>query len=160
MEDSKKSEKSKNETIAYQILAEVSNLDVKLMWDRSNVLLVLQGFLLAFIGSNYSSNDFFIELSVLLFGCIMSILWWRVTKGGSFWVNHWEERMRNIENQTFGSDIKIYREHPSVAKNKLKKEYRKKGYISTRKTLIFLSIIMSFIWIFLIIYNVINYFFM
>ena len=144
---------SKNEDLAYKILSEISNLDVKLMWDRTNVLLVLQGGLLAFLGSNYNSHNLYISFAISAFGIIISVLWWRVTKGGSFWVTHWEERMRKIEELTFGDEIKIYRDHPSATKDaKLIKQFKKQGYISTRKSLLFISLTLNLIWIFLSVY--------
>lgn len=151
--------KSKNEDLAYKILADVSNLDVKLMWDRTNVILILQGALLAFLGSGYNSDNFVLTLSIIVFGLITSFLWWRITKGGSFWVSHWEEKMRSIEQITFGDKINIYRYHPSDTQDSnLKKRFREQGYRSTRRSLLFIALLMNFIWIFLLLYNVIFFF--
>jgi hypothetical protein len=88
---------------------------------------------------------------------IISILWYRVTKGGSFWVSHWEERMRNIEEQTFGNSINIYRHHPGATTNRAdKSEFKKKGYVSTRKTLILVALLMILLWLLLLSYLIIR----
>lgn len=138
--------------IAYKILADVSNLDVKLMWNRVSVLVVFIGALLAFVASNIGKTNFFLLLLMCIIGFFISILLYYVTKGGSFWVTHWETKMQEIEPLLFDKEINIYRKHPTNSNKEEKEHFRKQGYISTRKTLITITLCSCLIWPILILY--------
>lgn len=143
---------------AYKYLFEISNLDLTLMSNRSNIFLLLQGVLLAIatISFKAGANPFIIVLC--FWGLIISLFGWRITKGASFWVSHWEAKMKDIEQQVLGDNIRLFRDHPHMTKDdRLKAEFKEKGYVSTRKSLIYFSFFSIIIWLFLFIYYIIDF---
>ncbi len=154
--DENNSEKLQAE-IAYKYIMQLRNLGATNLWSRSNVMLVLQGGLLAFIAGNFSSlivDNRIILIALSFFGLLISFFWYRLTKGGSFWIEYWQNKLREIENQVVG-EIKIFRNHPSMLKNKNQQSKLKNmGYTSTRRILKQVSFITIILWIILLCYAV------
>lgn len=142
----------------YKYLFEISNLDLTLMSNRSNIFLLLQGVLLAIatISFKADTNPFIVVLC--FWGLMISLLGWRITKGASFWVSHWEAKMRDIEQKVLGENIRLFRDHPHMTEDdRLKAKFKEKGYVSTRKSLVYFSIFSFISWLFLFIYYTIDF---
>jgi hypothetical protein len=100
---------------AYEYLLRLRDLDNTLMWTRANIALILQAGLLAFLGSiltNLNNVNRFYGIVVAFFGLVMSMYWYRLTKGGFFWIKHWQSRMADLEPKLFGDAVFIMRKHP------------------------------------------------
>ena len=82
---------------AYKYLFDLSTLQNNLLWTRTNVLLIIQGSILTLITSNLIGNNSFGKILLSLFGLLMAFFLLRITKGGSFWITHFESKMKQIE---------------------------------------------------------------
>lgn len=143
---------------AYRYLLRLRDVDNKLMWTRSNIILLIQGGFLAILASKF---DVFFENYVFLaaisvFGLVTALLWRRITIGGSFWVDFWEGKLSSIEPQVTG-DINLFRNHPSREQDREKRrEFRRRGYRSIRKTLITVTSFTIVLWTVLLLYAIIS----
>ena len=142
----------------YRYLLQMRDIDNQLMWTRSNILLLVQGGLLAILASNFDvlADKHIIALAALsLFGLSIAYFWWRITKGGSFWVDYWEVKLGSIEDQVTGT-VEIFRNHPSRERDTKKRlAFRREGYISIRKTLVIVTFVMLILWGVLFLYTLI-----
>lgn len=144
---------------AFCYLMQLDLLSIDLMWKRSNIMLIIQGSILALIMSRYFSVSPVGIISLCVFGFMISFFWWRITKGGDFWVTCWESKLRDIEKYVIGDHITMFRSHAHMTESDdLKKHFKRAGYVSTRKTRIGVSFFSMFIWIILLCYFIyINY---
>jgi hypothetical protein len=136
---------------AYQYLFELAELHIKLQWTRANVMLVVQGSILALIANKQFYGDAVLRIMLVCFGLSMAFLMLRTTKGGSFWVSHFEQKMKAIEQVVIGPHISIYGNNPHYEQD-IRKKSRSDGYRSTRKSLEHMSFSLIFIWIFVLFY--------
>lgn len=137
---------------AYEYLLQIKNIDNQLMWTRSNIVLLVQGGLLAIFASqfgNLADKHPTILLFLPVFGFATAYFWWRMTKGGSFWVDYWQTKLRAIEPKVTGN-VEIFRTHPSNEEDpQIKARFRRMGYISTRRALITATFVTMLVWGFL-----------
>ncbi|MFA4853116.1 MAG: hypothetical protein WC599_11410 [Bacteroidales bacterium] len=158
--NSKKPEELKKEQaeLAFKYLLELRDHENQLMWTRSNILLLLQGGLLTFIAYNFKTplgNNWPVLASLCVFGLFIAFLLWRITAGGSFWVDFWQSKLKSIEEIVFGNVVDLFRNHPAKSKKEnpaLYKDFKKMGYKSTRRTLRILSAMTILLWAALLIY--------
>ncbi|PKM92444.1 MAG: hypothetical protein CVU81_00440 [Euryarchaeota archaeon HGW-Euryarchaeota-1] len=139
---------------AYKLLLQVRDIDVQLMWNRVSVMLIIQGVLFSFLATAFSSLIGEYPLVILLtesFGAIFAYFLVKISKGGSYWVKHWEKKLEQIENESL-CEFKIFQDSPAV-NEKIKEEEKKKGYISTKDTIKTVSWIFLLIWEILILYT-------
>jgi len=142
----------KTSQYAYEKLLQIRDLDNTLMWTRINLLLVFQGGLLVAIAT--ALDKLLIEkylplyTTLIVFGLFSSILLYRIAKGGSWWVSHWEKDLAKIEAKAIG-DVNIFREHTSN-NNDLKKKWKIEGYISVRDSIVLLTIVFPVLWLFIL----------
>lgn len=139
---------------AYQYLFNLAELHIKLLLTRANVMLVVQGSILALIANKQFYGDTILRIMLVCFGLSMAILMLRTMIGGSFWVSHFEKKMKEIEQVVIGPHISIYRNNPHYEKGIRKKSRWNNGYMSTRKSLVYMSISLILIWIFVLFYLV------
>jgi len=136
---------------AFCYLMQCAILSTDLMWKRSNIMLIIQGSILALIMSPYFSMRPVGSIAFCLFGFMISFFWWRITKGGDFWVTCWESKLRDIEEYVIGDHITMFRSHAHMTDSAdLRKHFKSSGYVSTRKTLMQVSKFSMFIWILLL----------
>lgn len=140
---------------AYKYLFDLSVLQNNLLWTRTNILLIIQGSTLTLVASSFLGENSFGKIILCLFGLITSIFFLRITKGGSFWITYFETKMKEIEKFVLGEQINIFRENPHY--NMQNKSVKYKGYVSTRKSLLFISTAFIMIWLILIIYFSLSY---
>jgi hypothetical protein len=106
---------------AYEYLLQIKNIDNQLMWTRSNIVLLVQGGVLAILASQFGTladKHPTILLFLPMFGLATAYFWWRMTKGGSFWVDYWQTKLRAIEPKVTGN-IEIFRAARRTQKQKL-----------------------------------------
>lgn len=152
MADSNDTQKTEAQLV-YQILLQARDVDNKLLWDRVNIMLLIQGLLFAFLGSSMSylfDKHFPILIIIILFGWVSAIILHLIARGGNYWVTYWEDKLKDIEKDTFG-EKQIFRNR-DIDDPVRRKEAIKKGYISTRKLILVFTVIFLFFWEFLFIY--------
>lgn len=158
--DYKKIKSQSKERFAYETLIQIRNLDIKMLWARINITMVVQGVLISFLASavsNLIDRYPIIILNTGIFGLIASIFQFYTVKGGSFWVSHWEKKLGSIEKDAI-DDIEIFRSHPSYDSIK-RKEAKEMGHVSTRKTIMLLSALFIILWVLIIVSTLILIFF-
>jgi fatty acid desaturase len=141
---------SKTATLAYKYLMQARDLDNNLIYTRSNILLVVQSGLLAFVAGSFAyltaNNPKFLVV-LCIFGFIVAFFWWRIVKAGSYWVDHWESKLEQIEPRVLGGN-KVFRDHPSRERDPVRKKYFKdRGYVSARKTIKYVAITAMILWL-------------
>lgn len=143
---------------AYSYLLQLRDLDNELMWTRSNIILLVQGGLLAILASQFEAladKHPAVLVAMSLFGLVTACFWWRITRGGSFWVDFWQGKLKTIEHDVTGN-IDIFRNHPSREENAQRRShFRRMGYVSTRKALITVTFMTIILWVLLCVYSVI-----
>ena len=79
---------------------------------------------------------------ILTFGVTLSIFFIEITKGGSNWIDWWENKLCEIEKEIKNEDknFDIFTTKPPKAR-----------YISTRSAMIQVSFFISFVWICLLV---------
>lgn len=145
---------------AYEKLLIIRDLDNQLLWTRINILIVFQGVLIAAVAASFQKllQDYYVLFLVLtVFGLFSSVVLHRLAKGGSWWVSHWEKKLRTIESAAIGN-IEIFRNHPHDEK-KMVPEWKETSYISVRKTMIMYTSVMPFLWATFLIISIIFKFF-
>lgn len=140
---------------AYKTLLGIRDLDSKMLWNRINIMIVIQSVLISFVGNIIRSDlisigeNYFVILIIGFFGLLTSILQFFTAQGGSFWVSYWEKKLASIEEESTGS-VKIFRKHPSYDLM-IRKEARKEGRVSTRKIIKVVSLLFSLLWLLIIV---------
>lgn len=141
--------RSESAKFAYEKLLVLRDVDNNLFWTRINMLIVFQGVLLAALVTIFKeiSTKFpqFVFL-IIVVGFISSIVLYAITKGGSYWVHHWEEKLAIIEPFALG-EWKIFSKDHHAQDPTFKKNQKKKGYISTRDWVVAFSILLPLVWI-------------
>lgn len=140
---------------AYKLLLQVRDIDVRLLWNRISIMLIIQGVLFSFLANAFLSLIDKYPIVIILtefFGMIFAYFLVRVAKGGSYWVTHWEKKLEQIEKEALGK-FKIFRDSPAV-NEKIKEEEKKKGYTSTRDAIKTVSWLFLIIWVALTLYTI------
>lgn len=120
------------------------------MWTRINVVLIIQGALLSFLAASYNNlagkyNEILILIEVS--GVISAVLLNYITRGGSWWVHHWEEKLNAIEKLNARADYGIFgSDHPAFCSPEKLKELYTRGYVSTKGVMTKFTRILIVIW--------------
>jgi len=87
-------------------------------WNRSNIMLIIQGALIALYGSVYEKS-LLLSIAIAIQGFIFSIFWFGIVHKGSQYVKRWDSVILNIENQLrqkIGNDFFALRHMNDVAR--------------------------------------------
>jgi len=141
---------------AYEKLLQLRDLDNKLMWSRVTAMLTVEGLLFAFLSNAYSilfTEYFEVLIIAILLGLCSSILFYIMIIGSDWWISWWQFKLHDLEiNTGIIGKGDIFKTHPQFLEKSDKKwniEVTKggfKGYISTRKTIIFISQSFTLAW--------------
>lgn len=97
-----KNEKLENARIKYQTAINIFNSEGQIQWGRYNAMLVVNSLLLTLTGI-LSKNDFQIPVLIVeiapIVGLVFCYLWFKMTKNGFYWINHWISEARKLEDQ-------------------------------------------------------------
>lgn len=102
----------------YRLATELLEKESDRYWNRSNIMLLIQGALLALFGG-VSGKGAFTEATVCIQGIIFSVLWYGVVHKGSLYVQRWDRVVMDIETQlksTLGSEFFAIRHMNDAAK--------------------------------------------
>lgn len=102
---------------AYEFLLQLRNVDLALLWTRSQFFLVIETALLGFAIGNLDKPRFLILLFIVL-GITISIVWAIVTDVGCSWLKSWEEQLEKIEDEVLPDDVPIFQKNEDKAKIK------------------------------------------
>lgn len=80
----------------YNIAYQTRNLEINLFWQRSNYFLVLNTAVITGIALKLGSSDPLVGIFIV-FGILVSWLWYRVNLGSKFWQSRWEEKLKELE---------------------------------------------------------------
>ena len=163
-DDSKKQESSEQPTgskddktlVVYKFYLQLRELDDKLMWTRVNVMFLIQGILFSFLASTFPSLiDKYSSIIILMsfFGLVSSYCLMDIAKGGSFWVDYWEKKLKEIEERV-KCDFNIFLKTPRND-DETREQAKKEGYKSTRKAMVSLSFTFFIVWLVFLIYTII-----
>ena len=90
--------------------------------ERSNFFLIATTALFAFaaggflpLEESHSWEKIGIYFVISVAGLLLTVLWWRSTKAGNFWLDHWQKILReDLEPAAYG-DMKLHRMPPPEA---------------------------------------------
>jgi hypothetical protein len=131
-DDSTAEEKQPEPIEFYRIALETRNLEISLFWQRSNYFLVLSTAIA--VGVFSLSNPLF---SIVLsgFGIVISLLWFRINLGSKFWQSRWEQRLREVEEASFGKEIKFFATSGEDIRSDVRKNLNLNGHTWLRARL-------------------------
>ena len=143
---------------AYETLLKCRELELKLHIERSNVCLVVEGALMAFIAPallqlkpTATMSERFIPLVVAIFGLALSLISIVIVNGADFWISYWEHRLAELEGVTLPT-IAIFRDHPSTRNATLLARLPTHlKYVSSRKAMLQLFRALALTWLMLLI---------
>lgn len=148
----------KKAELSYKYILQVRDLDNQLMWTRIRVVLIVQGALLSFLAASYNSlAGKYNEILILIEICdvVSAVLLYFITRGGSWWVHHWEEKLNAIEKSDARIDYGVFgADHPAFCSPEKHKELYAKGYVSTKKIMINFTCILIAIWLIILVFTV------
>lgn len=144
---------------AYQTLLRCRDLELNLHVTRSNLCLVVEGALLAFVAPSMISLkagasvvDKAVPLLLALSGIAVSAICIPIVRGASFWVSYWEHRLGEIEARVLPT-IAIFRDHPSDHnKERLKRLPEHLKYVSSRGAMMLLFRLLTLFWVALFVF--------
>jgi hypothetical protein len=80
----------------YRLATELLEKESDRYWNRNNIMLLIQGALLALFGGVFGKGAI-IEVAVSTMGLIFSILWYGIVYKGSLYVGRWDRVVMDIE---------------------------------------------------------------
>lgn len=131
---------------------ELHNSEGQIQWSRFNAMLVVNSVFLAFTGLAFSDNSLGLHIAVPktippLLGLLFCYLWFKMTKNGFYWINHWLSEARKLE--------KILKNSVNpIIEGNTKREIRKE-VINTAYAAYFIIGIIAFLY-FVILIGVVN----
>jgi len=67
-------------------------------WNRSNIMLLIQGALIALYGGVYEKS-LLLSIAIAIQGCVFSVFWYGIVHKGSLYVKRWDSVIYDMENQ-------------------------------------------------------------
>ena len=144
---------------AFDVLLKCRELELNLHMARSNLCLVVEGALLAFVAPAILAlkpdtplEEKIVPLLLALSGVAVSAVCIPIVRGASFWVAYWEYRLSELESTVLPT-VAIFRDHPSwrnQARLKMLPSHLK--YVSSRQAIMFLFWLLTFFWVALCIF--------
>ena len=80
----------------YKLATDLLEKEADRYWNRSNIMLLIQGGLLALYGGVFGKG-LLIEIAVCLQGLIFAVLWFGIVHKGGLYVNRWDRVVMDIE---------------------------------------------------------------
>lgn len=80
----------------YKTAYQTRNLEIQLFWQRSNYFLVLNTAIVTGVVLKLGSAEPLVGIFIL-FGILVSSLWYRVNLGSKFWQSRWEQKLHELE---------------------------------------------------------------
>src|SRR4051812_22956982 len=101
----------KNLEELYKVAVNTRQFEIQLFWQRSNYFLVLNtaiavGFFARAVTYHWHS------LLLAVFGCTVSVFWYRVNLGSRYWHVRWEVATQRME-QLYSADADLFAAEPS-----------------------------------------------
>jgi hypothetical protein len=142
---------------AYEKLLQVRDLDNQLMWSRVTAMLTVEGLLFAFLSNAYSNlfeKNFEVLIITIILGFGSSVFFYCLISGSDWWISWWQSKIHNLEKEHHViGNLDIFKTHPQFVDKSDKKwkidvkDGGFKGYTSTRKTILLISVSFSLAWI-------------
>jgi len=135
-------EKKKLHKRAFKKAWKIRNFEIDKFWHRSAyfwgfIVLIFTGYFNAITGkSRASAKEMYLDLYLILLGCIFSVGWYLVICGSKRWQENWEKHIDKLEDNITGPLYKtVY--------------YNGKTFYSVSKISQILSIVVASVWGFL-----------
>lgn len=149
---------------AYDTLLKCREIDLNLFVARSNVCIVLQGALLAFIAKpliEFNPQVTFANKVMVLFlsllGLSLSFISMRLVNGSSFWVSYWEHRLCEVEKNVL-PNVLIFQDQPSSRNiDLLKRLPSHLKYVSSRQSMRWFFILFTLLWVLLFLFILVEW---
>lgn len=98
----------------YETAISIRNLEVDQFWKRNVFLFGIEGLILSFFIGSFeyliSSNYNLILIISSIFGLILSILVGIIVRSNKKWVEHWENKVKKIEDEN-NFQVKLFDSH-------------------------------------------------
>lgn len=107
----------------YETLLKCRETELNLHVGRSNLCLIIEAALFAFVGTLIASDaadadKWLLLLMTSVFGLVFSAVSISVVRGADFWIGYWEHRLAQIEPEAIRA-VSIFGDHPSARNAKL-----------------------------------------
>lgn len=126
-------------------------------WNRSNIMLLIQGALIALYGGIYEKSAL-LSIAVATQGCIFSIFWYGIVHKGSLYVRRWDSVIYDMEIQLrgrVGEEFFALRHMNDAARVNETDKYLSK--FSTTKLMKWTIVSVLVFWAVVVSYSVYNY---
>ena len=147
---------------ALEVALDIRKFEIELYWKRATyfwvfIALAFTGYALIYLNKNEFLNDLdFMTIRTLVsgYGMIFSFSWYIVNRGSKFWHNNWERHVDFLENDLIGNLYKTVISKDNLSKYNPFSEYA----FSVSKVNLLLSFSIFFLWIFVFLRDVIDFY--
>lgn len=145
----------------YALANELMEQECDRYWNRSNIMLLIQGALIALDGAVYGKSQI-ISIAVAMQGILFSIFWFGIVHKGSLYVGRWDKVIKDLETDLkseSGEKFYALRHLNDASRLHEKKPRFMKRFLNQSTTKLMKLVIMSAIvfWLFLLSYSIFFY---
>jgi len=146
LSNSDRSNTLRGESINFRLINDTRKFEISLFWQRA---IFFGGFISIIFVGYYTIKDVLLRFLLSVFGILCSFFWTLANKGSKFWQENWEGHIEN-------NDVLRKKEIFTTTFRKKKKGILGAKQFSPSKISIALSIYITLLWLFLMIYSFVS----